>query len=154
MAPRLREYAMCQVCKLSGWLARLLLCAILVATGAAGAWAQLAPPGQGAIRALIVGIDHYKTLKRLKGAVADVRDLEQSLKRGGVRDLTVLVEDNASRRQTEAAINRLISDARSGDLVIISFAGHGSQLPERVKGSDPDGVDEIFVLAGFDSTGP
>jgi hypothetical protein len=136
---------------------RLLLLALLWATAlliaAAPARAQLAPPGQGTIRALVIGIDQYKNLPNLKGAVADAHDLEQALKKGGVQPLT-LINEKATRREVEAAMNRLVAEARPSDLVFISFAGHGSQLPERVKGSDPDGVDEIFVLAGFDSRGP
>jgi caspase domain-containing protein len=128
------------------WASALLLDA------AAPARAQLAPPGQGAIRALVIGIDQYKTLKNLHGAVADARDLAQALKKGGVEPL-LLINEKASRREVEAAMNRLVTESRAGDLVFVSFAGHGSQLPEKVKGSDPDGVDEVFVLAGFDSRG-
>jgi hypothetical protein len=134
---------------------RLLLCAsALILLGPADARAQLAPPGQGVIRALVIGADHYASHKSLRGAVADARDLEQSLRKGGVRDLTVLIEEQASRRDTQAAMDRLVASAGPGDLVVISFAGHGSQSPERVKGSDPDGMDEVFVLPAFDSRGP
>ncbi len=133
-------------------LTRLVLFVAALAPIAASA--QLAPPAQGAIRALVIGIDQYKSQRTLGGAVADARDLEKSLKAGGVSDLTVLINAQATRRATEAAMNRLATEARAGDLVIISFAGHGGQLPERVKGSDPDGVDEIFVLGGFESQGP
>lgn len=131
----------------------VLFVAVLVLAPVA-AQAQLVPPAQGTIRALVIGIDQYKSQRTLAGAVADARDLEKALKAGGVGDLTVLINWEATRRATEAAMNRLAADARAGDLVVISFAGHGSQLPERVKGSDPDGIDEIFVLAGFESRGP
>jgi hypothetical protein len=126
----------------------------ITALGSAEAQAQLAPPGEGVIRALVIGADHYAAHRSLRGAIADVRDLEQALQKGGVRDLTVLVEEKASRRETQAAMDRLVGSSRPGDLVIISFAGHGSQTPERVKGSDPDGVDEVFVLPAFDNHGP
>ncbi|MCC6781068.1 MAG: caspase family protein [Hyphomicrobiales bacterium] len=131
----------------------LLLAAAFALTPLA-AQAQLAPPAQGAIRALVIGINQYKTQRTLLGAVADARDLEKALKAGGVGDLTVLIDGQATRRATEDAMNRLVAQARAGDLVIVSFAGHGGQLPERVKGSDPDGVDEIFVLGGYESQGP
>lgn len=125
----------------------------IVLSAAVQAQQRLAPPALGEIRALVIGIDHYKTAKNLKGAVADARDLEHSLRSAGIRDLTVLVEDRASRIQIVSTMNRLITESKSGDLIFVSFAGHGAQLPERVKGSDPDGVDEIFVLAGFESRG-
>jgi hypothetical protein len=132
------------------------LCAAILAvavSGAAQAQQKLFPPAEGEIRALVIGIDHYKTAKNLKGAVADARDLERSLRNAGIRDLTVLVEDSASRNQVVSAMNRLITESKAGDLIFVSFAGHGAQLPERNKGSDPDGVDEVFVLSAFESRG-
>jgi hypothetical protein len=132
----------------------LIFASTLALLGPADAQAQLAPPGQGVIRALVIGADRYATHKSLRGAVADARDLEQALQKGGVGDLTVLIEEKASRRETQAAFERLVANSRSGDFIIISFAGHGSQMPERVKGSDPDGVDEVFVLPAFDNRGP
>ena len=132
----------------------LLFASAIVLFVPADARTQLAPPGQGVIRALVIGADHYASHKTLRGAVADARDLEQALRKGGVRDLTVLIEEQASRRDTQAAMDRLVASSGPGDLVVISFAGHGSQSPERVKGSDPDGVDEVFVLPAFDNRGP
>jgi hypothetical protein len=40
----------------------------------------------------------------------------------------------------------------SGDLVLLSIAGHGAQEPEHVKGSQPDGMDSVFLLPAFDTT--
>jgi hypothetical protein len=122
----------------------LLFASALILLAPAHARARLAPPGHGIIRALVIGADHYASYKTLRGAVADARDLEQALRKGGVRDLAVLIEEQASRRNAQAAMDRLVASTGPGDLVIISFAGHGSQSPERVKGSDPDGMDEVF----------
>ena len=36
--------------------------------------------------------------------------------------------------------------------VVLSIAGHGAQEPERVKGSEPDGMENVFLLAGFQPT--
>ncbi len=105
-------------------IALLLFASVLVV---APAHAQLAPPGQGIIRALVIGADHYVSHKSLRGAVADARDLDQALRKGGVRDLTVLIEEQASRRDVQAAMERLAAASGPGDLVIITFAGHGSQ---------------------------
>lgn len=116
---------------------------------------RLVAPGGGQVRALVVGLDHYKSraIPTLKGAVSDARDLEGTLRSVGVADVTVLIEENVTRRNFEAGINRLIDASRSGDLVIISYAGHGSQTPELVKGSEVDGMDEVFLLNGFESVG-
>ena len=44
---------------------------------------------------------------------------------------------------------RLLQRTARGDLVMLSIAGHGAQEPERVKGSQPDGMDTVFLLPGF-----
>jgi hypothetical protein len=117
---------------------------------------QLVAPGGGQVRALVVGINEYaaRSIPTLRGAVADARDIETTLRSAGVSDLAVLIDANANRRNFESAINRLVDVSKAGDLVIISFAGHGSQEPELVKGSEIDGMDEIFLLSGFDRSGP
>jgi hypothetical protein len=120
---------------------------------AAARTVQLLAPGSGQVRALVIGIDQYKSVRPLKGATADARDIEQTLRGAGVGDLTVLIDDNATRANVEAAFNHLIESSKAGDLVIISFAGHGSQEPEHVKGSEADGMDEIFLLTKFDYSG-
>src|SRR6516225_8271186 len=84
-------------------LAALLLIAGTLAAASA-ARAQLAPPGAGEVRALVIGIDHYATRRNLRGAVADARDVEQALRKGGVRDLTVLIDAEATRAQVLTAI--------------------------------------------------
>ncbi|CAN7724964.1 caspase family protein [Bradyrhizobium sp. LjRoot220] len=117
---------------------------------------QLLAPGGGQVRALVVGINKYtaRSIPTLKGAVADARDLEKTLRAAGVSDLTVLIDAEADRRRFEGAMNRLVEVSRSGDLAIISYAGHGSQTPELVKGSEFDNKDEVFLLSGFESVGP
>lgn len=118
---------------------------------------QLLAPGGGQVRALVVGIDDYsaRQIPTLKGAKADALDLARTLRSAGVSDIAELIDQVGrppTRRNFEDAINRLIDVSKPGDLVIISFAGHGSQEPELVKGSETDGMDEIFLLKDFDVT--
>ena len=115
---------------------------------------SLGTPGQKRIFALVVGIDNYKMLPTLDGAVADARDIDQALRRGGVADVTLLIDSAATRAAVSAAMLRFIRETRPGDLVLISFAGHGSQEPARVKTAENNGVEESFMLAGFDGEGP
>jgi hypothetical protein len=104
----------------------------------------------GTVRALVIGIDAYQKVRPLKGAVADARDIEGSLRKMGVTDLTTLVDADANRAKVMKSIEELTARTRPGDLVVLSLAGHGAQEPERVKGSQPDGMDDIFLLAGFE----
>src|SRR5262249_19984767 len=88
--------------------------------------------------------------RKLKGAVADARDIARSLQSLGVTDLTVLIDQQATREAFLAGMERLVRNAKTDDLVIISFAGHGTQLKESGKHSKPDHLDEVYVLAKFD----
>jgi len=106
-------------------------------------------PDEGQVRALVIGIDGYQHVRPLKGAVSDARDIENSLRRLGVSDLTTLIDERADRDSVLRALDGLIRRSRRGDLVLLSIAGHGAQEPERVKGSQPDGMDSVFLLPGF-----
>jgi hypothetical protein len=133
---------------------RIALRSIAVAgimTLAAGASAQVAlrPPQGGEVRALVIGIDAYQFVPQLRGAVADARDLEGALRQAGVRDITALIDAAADRASVMRALDDLLARSRAGDLVVLTIAGHGVQEPEHVKGSQPDGMDDVFVLAGF-----
>ena len=116
--------------------------------------ATLQSPSGGQVHALVIGIDDYVTQRPLKGAVADATDIATALRRARVSNLMILIDRQATRQAILAAIDRLAADAKAGDLVFISFAGHGAQLPEITPGSNANGMDEIFVLPNFDTRGP
>lgn len=133
-----------------GGLARASLPSVrlLVATAAMVAVAGAA---RAETRALVVGIDAYVT-KPLKGAVADARDIANALRSRGVGDVTVLLDEQATRRSVLAALDGLVSRSRSGDLVIVTFAGHG--IREKWGKIHPPGVNEgdpheSFALGRF-----
>lgn len=106
----------------------------------------------GEVRALVIGIDAYRHVRPLKGAAADARDIGGALRKMGVKDSTLLVDAEVDRASVMREMERLIARTRSGDLVILSIAGHGTQEPEKVKGSQPDGMDNVFLLPGFELT--
>ena len=129
--------------------------AIGVLAGSPGASAQaLRPPQGGEVRALVIGIDAYQFVPTLHGAVADARDLKATLRRNGIKDVTALFDAAADRATVMRSLDQLLERSRPGDLVILTIAGHGVQEPEHVKGSQPDGLDNVFVLAGFDPKTP
>src|SRR5690606_37695435 len=109
-------------------------------------------PTGGEVRALVIGIDAYHHYRPLKGAVADARDIEQSLRRMGTKDLTVLIDDHADRASVLRAVDRLIQRTQQNDLVVLSIAGHGAQEQERIRGTEPDGMENVFLLGRFEPT--
>jgi uncharacterized caspase-like protein len=112
----------------------------------------LRSPEEGQVRALLVGIDAYRNVRPLKGAVSDARDIEGALRRSGINDVTVLLDERANRDAVIGTMESLLQRTTRGDLVMISIAGHGAQEPERVRGSQPDGMDTVFLLPDFATT--
>ena len=115
--------------------------------------ATLSAPGGGVIRALVVGIDNYSKLAegaQLHGAVADAKDIAGTLQKGGVSPV-LIVDGQATRQRLVDEMNKIVAASRAGDLVLISFAGHGMQVPEypQWKGLESRGVNEQIALSGF-----
>ncbi len=136
--------------QLLSWCAAGLALVGIAGAQASAAVSVLRSPEGGEVRALVIGIDAYKNVRPLKGAVADARDIEAALRRMGTRDVTALIDAQADRASILREISQLVERTNSGDTVVVSIAGHGAQEPERVKGSQPDGMEEVFLLPGFD----
>ena len=113
---------------------------------------QLSNPDGGEVRALVIGIDDYQHVRKLKGATADAHDIDSSLRTMGVRDVTALINDRADRSNVLREISTLVERTKTNDIVFLSIAGHGAQEPERIKGSQPDGMEDVFLLPGFEAT--
>src|SRR5262245_50037323 len=61
----------------------------------------------GEVRALVIGIDAYQFVPQLRGAVADARDIEQTLRSQGVKDVTALLDAAADRATVMRALDQL-----------------------------------------------
>ena len=125
-------------------------CGSIVANAATGF--QIRNPEGGEVRALVIGIDAYQHVRQLKGAVADARDIDSTLREMGVRDVTSLIDARAERSTILREIGSLVQRTKPNDIIFLSIAGHGTQEPERIKGSEPDGMENVFLLPGFEPT--
>ncbi len=103
---------------------------------------------------LVVGINQYHHVPPLKGAVNDARAIQTALAAAGITDVVVLLNEQATRQAILNAWNRQIAKAKSGDTLIFTYAGHGAQEPERIRGSEADGKDDVLILGGFQETRP
>ena len=110
-------------------------------------------PAAPAVRALVIGINAYQSLRDLGGAVGDARDVARALSGIGVRDLVVLEDAAATRARIVTEWRSLMERAVPGDTLVLTYAGHGGQEPERVRGSERDGKDEVLLLGGFAERG-
>lgn len=130
------------------------LAALLAGAPAMARDIELRLPESGEVRALVIGVNAYRTLPKLDGAVADAEDIAGTARRLGARDVTLLTDARADRITILKAAEALRGRTKKGDLVVLSVAGHGALEPERVRGSEPDGKETVFLLAGFAPQGP
>lgn len=99
--------------------------------------------------ALCIGINNYPgTNMDLRGCVNDMNDWAAELDRRGY-GVSTLQDAAATREGMRGAMAKLLSDARSGDALVITFSGHGSYTPDE-DGDESDGYDE--GLCGYDVT--
>ena len=99
--------------------------------------------------ALLIGIDEYKSVTDLKGTVNDIK-LMRDVLRGKfevpAQNIKMLANEQATRRNIiEAIQTHLIDQAQAGDVVILHYSGHGSQMLDQADGDEIDGYDETIV---------
>jgi Caspase domain/N-acetylmuramoyl-L-alanine amidase len=98
------------------------------AAAAAAAGGFVAPNGTGRRRALCIGINDYPTAP-LHGCVADAETWRSAL--NALEFSTSIMRDGeASREAIIANFGRMVDDSMAGDVVVLQFAGHGTQLPD------------------------
>src|SRR5262249_22174376 len=85
----------------------------------------------------------------LRGTVNDVRNMRRLLiETFGFKpeQIVTLTDAEATRDNILKAFEEwLIAGSTSGGRVVFYMSSHGFQAPERVKGSEPDGMDETLV---------
>lgn len=104
-------------------------------------------------RALCIGINDYPgTQMDLRGCVNDARDWSAALSERGFSVVTLL-DAQATKAGMVAAFEEVIGGAVKGDLVVISFSGHGTYFPDLDR-DELDGLDEGFCPHDIRSAGP
>ena len=101
----------------------------------------------GVKRALLIGINKYRAVTGLQGAVNDVETMREILtKRWGFLpgDITMLTDEGATRENMLAAIRQIVAKSGPQDTIYLHYSGHGSQV-EDLNGDEEDGLDETLV---------
>lgn len=107
-----------------------------------------AGPGARRLRALCIGVDKYPE-RPLAGCVNDARTWGTALAQLGVR-VDYLLDGDATCEGMKAAIRALVRSGAPGDVLILQYAGHGGQLPNRVD-SEEDGFNEALIPVDYDT---
>jgi len=75
--------------------------------------------------ALLIGIDKYRYIQKLKTAVADVHDIARVLAADYGYETRLLLDDHASRDSIMRELNQLRENLTPDDKLLIYYAGHG-----------------------------
>lgn len=100
--------------------------------------------------ALLIGIDRYPKLGlewQLEGCGNDVAVMRDTLSRFGFEDhqITILRDEQATRKDILAAMEALIERAGKEDEIVFFYSGHGSQQTDGEEQDEADGFDETLV---------
>ncbi|KAH7186863.1 caspase domain-containing protein [Fusarium oxysporum] len=110
--------------------------------------------------AVLIGIDHYTTYRKLNGCIQDVEDVEQLLKsrlpaaRLHVTRLTASGPEEQhppTYDRVMAALINVKANAEPGDFVYIHFSGHGARLARDPQHPSPltgNQLHEVLLLHG------
>ncbi len=108
-------------------------------------------------RAVLVGVNRYRIPGAdLRGCVNDVRNLQKvlvDLYGFRPRDMTILLDDKATKRNIQTAVQQMIKASSAGDVTLFHFSGHGSNVPDN-DGDEADHRDEILCPHDLDWRAP
>ncbi|MFZ5890753.1 MAG: caspase family protein [Myxococcota bacterium] len=107
-------------------------------------------------RALLIGINEYRTINNLRGCGNDVFNVSGLLReQAGFQssEIRALAHDRATKRNIEERIGWLVNDARRGDVLVLHFSGHGTQVRDRNGSELNDSLDEVLCPYDMDWDG-
>lgn len=106
-------------------------------------------------RAVIVGINSYRTGNNLQYCVNDAFKMHGAMLRAGY-DAEILTSpymafgtDAATKNSIIRSLTEAVSDTKPGDSLLFYFSGHGSQVADS-SGDEIDGYDEILCPSDMD----
>lgn len=108
-------------------------------------------------RAVLIGINKYQIPgSDLNGCVNDVKNLSGVLKTYygfEDKDITTLTDLQATKKAMQKAIQKLIRSGKKGDVLLLHYSGHGSNVPDD-NGDEADNRDEILCPTDLDWNDP
>ncbi len=108
-------------------------------------------------KAVLIGINRYRIPGAdLRGCVNDVKNLQAVLTQQygfASKDIRLLTDFSATTKAMAAAIRALVKGARKGDVLLLHYSGHGSNVPDK-NGDEADRRDEILCPTDLDWKNP
>src|SRR3954463_3582496 len=97
-------------------------------------------------KALLIGINDYETVGRLRGCVNDVMSMEALLTgKFGFKSVRKLLNGEAKKDEVKKQMAWLFQRVSPGDRLVYHFSGHGSYTADE-DGDEEDGADELICL--------
>jgi len=94
----------------------------------------------------VVDTEHYgNEVMPLETCEQDARDMQQLALDQNFKSTTMLLSENATRAAVKTAIQSASQELVSGDMLFLSYSGHGGFLPDR-SGDEDDNLDETWCL--------
>jgi len=102
-------------------------------------------------KALLLGINNYKTISDLRGCVSDTRNIKKLLVESfgfnGSENVRLLSNEEVVLKNVVEGFRWLYEGLEPGDRAVFHFSGHGSYVPSE---NDDEPTDEILCLWDMD----
>ncbi len=109
-------------------------------------------------KAVLIGINRYRIPGAdLRGCVPDVKNMSNVLQRQygfQADDISMLTDFDATKKAMEAAITGLVGGGKRGDVLLVHYSGHGSNVPDDNNDEENDDRDEILCPTDLDWNDP
>jgi lysophospholipase L1-like esterase len=89
---------------------------------------------------------HYGGPQTLFGCHFDANAMNQVAESAGYQDRTVLLDKAATVKAVKDAMARAAEELKTGDIFLLTYAGHGSSIPDFNGDEKDDGMDETWCL--------
>jgi hypothetical protein len=109
-------------------------------------------------KACLIGINYIGTENELRGCINDVASIKHFLLTNAQYSsdsLTVLTDQSdvkPTRVNMENAMLNLVKNAKWGDILFLSYSGHGSSIRD-TNGDERNGQDEVLIPLDYQSSG-
>jgi len=105
-------------------------------------------------KAVLIGINRYRIPGAdLRGCVPDVNNMSsliQKLYGFDAADITMLTDLAATKKAMQDAISGLVAGGKRGDVLLLHYSGHGSNVPDDNGDETDDHRDEILCPTDLD----
>lgn len=108
-------------------------------------------------KAVLIGVNRYRVPGNdLRGCVPDVKNMAELLQQRyefDPDDISLITDFKATKEAIETAVTGLVRGARRGDVLLLHYSGHGSNVPDD-DGDESDERDEILCPTDLDWNDP